>query len=121
MITTRAATPDDAAAHAAAHAAAVNIEWTARASDDLVGLHGFLAAVAPDAAAKAVQTLSRAPLKLVEFPRIGERLEGYSPRDVRRINVGHYEMRHELTGDRIVVLRLWHMRENRSPAPEMVI
>ena len=55
----------------------MKVEWTARASDDLVGLHGFLATVAPDAAAKNGQSLSRAPLKLVEFPRIGERLEAY--------------------------------------------
>lgn len=62
---------------ATANPASVKVEWTARASDDLVGLHGFLATVAPDAAAKNGQSLSRAPLKLVEFPRIGERLEAY--------------------------------------------
>jgi plasmid stabilization system protein ParE len=71
----------------------VKIEWTARASDDLVRLHRFLAAVAPDAAAHVTQSLSRAPLRLVEFPRIGERLAAYSPREVRRITVGHYELR----------------------------
>jgi plasmid stabilization system protein ParE len=92
----------------------VRIDWTVRASDDLVRLHLFLAPVAPDAAAKVVQSLSRAPLRLVEFPRIGERLDAYSPREVRRIVVGQYELRYELTDNRIVVLRLWHTRENRS-------
>jgi len=96
----------------------VRIEWTASASDDLVRLHRFLAAVAPDAAADVARSLSRAPLKLVEFPRIGERLDAYSPREVRRITVGHYELRYELTGDRIIVLRLWHMREHRLSAPD---
>jgi plasmid stabilization system protein ParE len=96
----------------------VRIEWTASASDDLVRLHRFLAAVAPDAAAKAVQSLARAPQRLVEFPRIGERLEAYSPREVRRISVGRYELRYELTENRIIVLRLWHGRENRSTLPD---
>lgn len=29
-------------------------------------------------------------------PRIGERLEEFEPREVRRILVGHYEMRYEI-------------------------
>lgn len=99
----------------------MKIEWTARASDDLVRLHGFLASVAPDAAAKMLQSLARAPLRLVEFPRIGERLDAYAPREVRRITVGSYEMRYELTGKRIVVLRLWHMRQHRSFEPDRAI
>jgi plasmid stabilization system protein ParE len=96
----------------------VRIDWTASASDDLVRLHRFLATVAPDAAAEVARALARAPLKLVEFPRIGERLDAFSPREVRRISVGQYELRYELTGDRIIVLRLWHMREHRSFGPD---
>ena len=96
----------------------MKIEWTASATDDLVRLHRFLAAVAPNAAADVARSLARAPLKLVEFPRIGERLDAFSPREVRRITVGHYELRYELTGERIIVLRLWHMREHRSFGPD---
>lgn len=92
----------------------MKIEWTDKAVSDLVRLHDFLAAVAPVAAARVVQDLSRAPLKLVDFPRIGEKLEAYEPREVRRIVVGNYELRYELAEARIIVLRLWHHREDRA-------
>jgi len=92
----------------------MRIRWTSRASADLVRLHAFLAAAAPEAAARVVQELARAPERLVAFPRIGEKLEAYGPREVRRIIVGRYEMRYEVVAGSIVILRLWHGREHRS-------
>jgi plasmid stabilization system protein ParE len=91
----------------------VRLQWTSKASADLVRLHAFLEPVAPDAAARVVQQLARAPDKLLEFPRIGEKLEAYEPREVRRIIVGHYEMRYEVADGAIFILRLWHSREER--------
>ena len=91
----------------------MTIEWTKRAKDDLVRFHLFLAPTAPAAAARVVQDLLRAPGRLIDFPRIGEKLAGYDSREVRRIVVGHYELRYELVDDRIIVLRLWHHREDR--------
>jgi hypothetical protein len=46
-------------------------------------------------------------------PRVGEQLFQFEPREVRRILVGQYEMRYEIQGDTIYVLRLWHTREDR--------
>lgn len=92
----------------------MKIRWTGRASADLVRLHAFLQPVAPEAAARIVQQLARAPQRLHEFPRIGEKLDAYQPREVRRIIVGSYEIRYEIVDGAILVLRLWHSRENRS-------
>lgn len=92
----------------------MKIRWTSKASSDLVRLHDHLKPVAPDAAARVVQQLARAPLKLVDYPRIGEKLEAYAPREVRRIRVGNYELRYEIAERTIIVLRLWHCRENRG-------
>ncbi len=91
----------------------MKVRWTRLATADLVRLHDFLAAVAPEAAARVVQRLAHAPDRLIGFPRIGEKLEAYAPRDVRRIIVGDYEIRYELAHGEIYVLRLWHTRENR--------
>jgi plasmid stabilization system protein ParE len=96
----------------------VRIKWTSKASSDLVRLHEQLRPVAPDAAARVVQQLARAPDQLLDYPRIGEKLEAYAPREVRRIVVGNYELRYEIAGATIFVLRLWHSRENRSFEPE---
>lgn len=90
------------------------IRWTGKASSDLVRLHEHLRPVAPDAAARVVQQLARAPERLLDYPRIGEKLDAYAPREVRRIIVGTYELRYEIVGAAIFILRLWHSRESRS-------
>ena len=92
----------------------VKIRWTSKASSDLVRLHEHLRPVAPDAAARIVQQLARAPDRLFDYPRLGEKLEAYEPREVRRIIVGNYEMRYEIAAQTIFILRLWHCRENRT-------
>lgn len=96
----------------------MRIQWTRSASADLVRLHGFLEAVAPDAAVRVVRQLAQAPNRLLDFPRIGEKLEAYEPREVRRIIIGNYEMRSEIAQGAIFILRLWHTRENRGTEGE---
>ena len=92
----------------------MRLMWTRKASSDLARLHEHLRPVALDAAAGVVQQLARAPDRLIDYPRIGEKLEPYEPREVRRIIVGNYEMRYEIADATIFILRLWHCRENRS-------
>ena len=96
----------------------MNVRWTSKASSDLVRLHQHLSPVAPDAAARVVQQLAHAPDRLPDYPRIGEKLAAHEPREVRRIIVGDYELRYEIAGGTIFILRLWHCRENRGAEPE---
>jgi plasmid stabilization system protein ParE len=91
----------------------MKVQWTTKALSDLVRLHEFLASVNKPAAARAIQQLTAAPNKLVLNPRMGERLEEFEPREVRRILVGRYEVRYEIQESTIYVLRLWHTREDR--------
>ncbi|MDD2934375.1 MAG: type II toxin-antitoxin system RelE/ParE family toxin [Methylotenera sp.] len=90
----------------------MDIKWTSKALSDLVRLHEFLAPVNQLAAARAVQSLTSATASLIANPRIGEKLEEFESTEVRRILVGHYEMRYEIKASTIYVLRLWHTREN---------
>mgnify|MGYP000562330294 CR=1 FL=1 len=62
---------------------------------------------------RTVQSLAAAPARLLEHPRIGEKLEEFEPREVRHLLVGQYELRYEIQRDTIFVLRLWHTRESR--------
>lgn len=57
--------------------------------------------------------LNDAPKILLHAPRMGERVEEYEPREVRKFFVGSYEMRYELKGEEILIVRLWHTREDR--------
>ncbi|RVT38375.1 type II toxin-antitoxin system RelE/ParE family toxin [Sphingobium algorifonticola] len=92
----------------------MKVAWTRKAASDLVRLHEHLSPVAPEAAARVVQQLAHAPDRLLDFPRLGEKLEAFEPREVRRIIVGHYELRYEIAAGTIFILRLWHCREYRS-------
>jgi plasmid stabilization system protein ParE len=91
----------------------MRIEWSAKAVADLDRLFDFLAPVNRRAAARTVQSLVAAPARLLEHPRLGEKLEEFEPREVRRILVGKYELRYELRDTLIYVLRIWHTREDR--------
>jgi plasmid stabilization system protein ParE len=57
--------------------------------------------------------LRAAPARLIEYPRLGAPLAEFAPRDVRRLIVDDYELRYEIRVGTIVVLNLWHGREDR--------
>jgi plasmid stabilization system protein ParE len=90
-----------------------DLKWTRSATSELARLHRSLAPLNATAAARAVQALTAAPSRLLIQPRMGRRLEEFDPREVRGILVGHYEMRYEIQGDKLLVLRIWHAREDR--------
>ena len=91
----------------------MQLKWTSKANSDLVRLYEFLMPVNQQAAARVVQSLTAAPIRLLEQPRIGEKLEGFGVREVRRLLVGHYEMRYEIREHIVYLLRIWHTREDR--------
>lgn len=91
----------------------MEIKWTSKALSDLARLHAFLEPVNPRTAARVVQSLAGVPARLLEHPRIGESLDEFRPREVRRILVDRYEIRYEIQGQTLYVLRLWHTREER--------
>ena len=91
----------------------MKISWTNKALSDLARLYEFLAAVNKPAAARIVQNLASGPTLLLTNTRIGERLEEFDPREVRKLLIQHYEMRYEIQESTIYILRLWHTRENR--------
>jgi plasmid stabilization system protein ParE len=92
----------------------MNLRWSSKALDDVERLHDFLAQVNAAAAARITrQLVSRPRTLLPPYPRRGERLAEFDPREVRRLLIGNYEMRYEITEDTIFILRLWHVREGR--------
>ena len=91
----------------------MDLRWTSKALSDMARLYEFLAAVNQPAAARTVQQLSAAATTLLANPRIGEPLDEFEPRDVRRILIGRYEVRYEIVGSTVYMLRLWHTREDR--------
>jgi plasmid stabilization system protein ParE len=91
----------------------MELRWTSKALSDLTRLHEFLAPVNKTAAVRAVQSLTGASSSLMENPRIGQLLDEFEQREIRRILVGRYELRYEIVESTIYILRLWHTREER--------
>lgn len=89
------------------------VVWQPPALLDLARLYDFLAAVNPRAAKAVLHHLKTAPRALRTQPRLGSALSEFSPREVRRLIVGDYELRYEIRADTVHILRLWHCHEDR--------
>lgn len=91
----------------------MGLRWTARAQGDLVRLYEFLRPVSPGAAGRGVRHLVAGVKRIPLHPRLGSRLPQFEGREVRRLVVADYEIRYELAGDDVFVLRIFHTREDR--------
>jgi plasmid stabilization system protein ParE len=91
----------------------MKIQWTQLALKDAARLYEFIASDNPVIAAGVLEGIRAGTARLSQFPQMGERLEKYAPRQVRRIFLGPYEVRYEVASDTITILRLWHAREQR--------
>jgi len=91
----------------------VALRWTSKARSDLVRLFEFLQPVNPPAAIRVVRQLVAGAKRIPAHPRLGMRLSEFAPREVRRVLVGDYEIRYEIAGTDVLVLRIFHTREDR--------
>lgn len=89
------------------------LRWSDRALADLARLRSFLSAANPAAAIATLKALEAATLRLREYPRLGERMEEFGDREVRRIFVGAYEVSYEILASSITIVRVRHTRQRR--------
>lgn len=89
------------------------LRWTSKAHSDLVRLFEFLQPVNPTATVRVVRQLVAGAKRIPAHPRLGMRLSEFAPREVRRVLVGDYEIRYEIAGTDVLVLRIFHTREDR--------
>lgn len=89
------------------------LRWTSKAHRDLVRLNDFLAPINPRAAANVVRLLLAGVERVAAHPRIGRKRPEFGDRDVRSVVVGDYEVRYEIRPDELVILCIWHTREDR--------
>jgi plasmid stabilization system protein ParE len=89
------------------------LRWTTSARADLVRLHEFLQPINPRAAALAVRHIVAGARRIPRRSRLGQRLREFTGREVRRLLIGEYELRYELAGRDVFVLRIFHTREDR--------
>jgi toxin ParE1/3/4 len=96
--------------------AKAKVVWRERALQDINRLYDFLYKKSEEAAAKVAQIILRGGSLLEESPRLGrpmadgtERRELFIP-----FGAGYYVLRYFLTRDTVVIVRVWHGREDRK-------
>lgn len=89
------------------------LRWTAAAYGDLKKIHEFLLPVNRAAAVRSVRAVVARVRRIPAQPRLGDRVRGFEPREVRRVLVQKHEIRHEVAGTDIIVLRIFHTQEDR--------
>lgn len=91
----------------------MNIRFTQDAVDDLIRLREFIAVKNPLAANRIANELKTGINKLVTFPELGLKVEqAPEPEKIRDLFIGEYTIRYLISKAEIVILRLWHDKEN---------
>jgi plasmid stabilization system protein ParE len=93
----------------------MKLVWLPQAREDIERLYDFLLEKEPVAAERAVRTIQLGARKLVDFPHIGRPMGDETDRRELFIpfGAGAYVLRYRLHSGTIVVIRVWHSREER--------
>ena len=91
----------------------MTVRWSPKAQNDLARLYRFIAADSPRAAERVLRELSMSADPLEHMPRLGQVIDSISVREFRRLFVGVYELRYEVRISEVVILRVFHTREER--------
>ncbi len=93
----------------------MNLRFAPEAIEDLIRLRGFIEENNPTAARRIARDLLLGMEKLKVFPEIGLKVErAFEPHRIRDLYIGNYTVRYLIGDGEIVVLRLWHGRENEK-------
>lgn len=89
--------------------------WEPGAVDDLARLREFIQPHHPKAAANAARRIIEAANLLVDNPYLGHPIEEIPEFNQLFVPFGKrgYMLRYRVEGQKIIILRIWHARENR--------
>ena len=91
----------------------MNLRFSPEAVEDLVRLREFIEKNNPSAAQRIARDLLLGIEKLKVFPEIGLKVaRAFEPHRIRDLYIGNYTVRYLIGDGEIVVLRLWHGKEN---------
>ena len=90
--------------------------WLPEALADIQRLRQFIQPHNPTAARRAAQRIKAAAKRLQEYPASGRPVKGLS--EVRDLLIpfgsGNYVLRYRLVGPLVIIVHVWHSREDRS-------
>jgi plasmid stabilization system protein ParE len=96
----------------------VKLAFSREARGDLVRLRAFIAKHNPAAAERLARRLIQGIERRLRNSRLGRRVtvapDQMAPEEIRDWVVGEYVVRYLIADERIVVLRVWHGKEQRA-------
>jgi plasmid stabilization system protein ParE len=91
------------------------LRWAPEAVQDLVRLREFIGRKNPGAAARAALRIRKAAAVLRDRPELGRAIDDEEFRDlVAPFGGGAYVLRYRIDEDAVVVVRVWHSKEERD-------
>ena len=93
----------------------LTLKFTHSANWDLRRLRAFIAEKNPIAAKRISARLRRGIKLLVNQPLMGVEVEEFTDHNVREFYIDGYTVRYCVTRTELVVLRVWHDREDGPP------
>lgn len=93
----------------------MRLRWLPEAWQDIERLYDFLLKQDPGAAARAMEVILDGAERLLEMPEIGRPMQDDTGRRelYSTFGSGAYVLRYTIDRDIVVVIRVWHSRENR--------
>ena len=93
----------------------MTVRWLEPALDDVKRLYDFLLDKDPAAAGRAARAIRVGADRLLDSPEVGRPLaDGTGRRElVIPFGAGAYVLRYRIHDDTVVVIRVWHGREDR--------
>jgi toxin ParE1/3/4 len=91
----------------------MSLRFSPEAVGDLARLRKFIEKKNPAAAQRIARDLLLGMEKLKVFPEIGLKVDrAFEPHRIRDLFIGRYTVRYLIGEGEIVILRLWHSKEN---------
>ncbi len=91
----------------------MTIIWSNRSIDRLTAIHDFIAQDSPDHASKVIQKILDRAEQLRAFPESGRMVPEYERIEVREVIEHPYRVLYRVTGDRIEIVNVLHLRQQR--------
>lgn len=92
----------------------LKLVWSPAARRDLIRLREFIEPHNPSAAKRSSEKIRKAAKLIRDNPAIGTRIEDREDREFfTPFGQGGYILRYQIIGQAIVILKIWHSRENR--------
>jgi toxin ParE1/3/4 len=97
------------------------LSWLPEALNDLIRLREFIHVHNPAAAGRAANRIRETVGKLPDNPLIGKSVDDIDGQTLRDLFIpfgqGGYWLRYQVRQDDILIVKIWHGRENRDIKP----